>query len=64
MLILCLVTDFSSLYVFYHLTSVGLESERTTCIFQALECIWDRLKASHKLLTCLSGSRLIFLFDC
>jgi len=61
--ILCLMTGFSSLYVFYHVTSVGLWSEHTTCIFQALECIWDRLKTSHKLLTCLIGSQLIFLID-
>lgn len=56
------MTDFSSLYVFYHLTSVGLGSEHITCTLQALECIWDHLKASHDLLTCLSEGQLIFLF--
>lgn len=58
------MTDFSSVYVFYHLTRVGLGSECTTCTLQALDCIWDCLKASHKLLTCLSGSQLICLFNC
>ena len=58
------MTDFTSLHVFYHLTCLGLGSEHTTCTLQALECIWDRLKASYKLLTCLSGGQFIFLFDC